>query len=189
MKLRTTLAALLLIGPFAGTALAQSQQYSPIRHTDASSVGYASVLRVTPAWDTYRSTGPEPNCDNSDGYYPRSDNSGKTTGGTIIGAIVGGALGNTVGKGDGRKAATIAGAVAGGAIGHHVASNNNSNDYGPPPCRDVNVEREERRPAGFDVEYNYKGDIYVTRMSYDPGNRVRVRVTVIPDDRGRPVGY
>lgn len=187
MKLRTSLATLLLIASLsAGTAMAQ--RYQPIRHTDATSFGYATVLRVTPAWETYRPSQPEQRCDDGGGYY-RPDNSGKTTGGTIVGAIVGGALGNTVGKGDGRKAATIAGAVAGGAIGHHVASNN-SGDYGPAPCHDVAVDREDRRQVGFDVEYNFKGDIYVTRMSYDPGNRVRVRVTVIPDDRnGPPTGY
>ena len=181
MKLQPTLAGLLLISPLAaGLVFAQADRYS-VRHVDATSFGYATVLRVTPAYETYRTNQQEQRCDDGDGYYgPDRD---RTTAGTVIGAVVGGALGNTVGKGDGRRAATIAGAVAGGAIGHHVASNGDSG-----PCRMVDVEG--RRPAGFDVEYNYKGDIYVTRMSYDPGNRVRVRVTVIPDDRvGPPVGY
>ena len=183
MKLRTTLAALLLIAPLAaGTARAQPR-YTPARHSDATSYGYASVLRVTPIYENYRSAQQDPNC-YDDGYSRAPDNRSRTTVGTVIGAVVGGALGNTVGKGDGRKAAMIAGAVAGGAIGHHIASNN-TGDNGPP-CRDV----ETRRAAGYDVEYNYKGEIYVTRMSYNPGNRLRVRVTVVPDDRGtRPVGY
>ena len=186
MKLPTTLATLLLIAPLAaGTALAQPR-YPPMRHSDATSYGYASVLRVTPIYQTYRTIQQDPNC-TDDGYSRAPNNRGRTTAGTVIGAVVGGALGNQVGKGDGRKAATIVGAVAGGAIGHHVASNNNSSDNGPP-CRDADVE--DRRAAGYDVEYNYKGEIYVTRMSYNPGNRLRVRVTVVPDDRNaRPVGY
>ena len=187
MKLLGTLASLLLIAPFT-TGTAMAQRYPPAPHADATSFGYAAVLRVTPAWETYRTTQQQQRCDGNDGYYRRPDN-GNTTAGTVIGAVVGGALGNTVGRGDGRRAATIVGAVAGGAIGHQVASNNNSGDYGPP-CRLVDVEREDRRPVGFDVEYNYKGEIYITRMSYNPGNRLRVRVTVVPDDRvAPPVGY
>lgn len=186
MNLRATLATLLLIAALTvGTAMAQDR-YVPagIQHTDATSFGYASVLRATPIYEAYRTTQQDPNCVD-DGYYRRSDN-GNTAAGTVIGAVVGGVLGNTVGKGDGRKAATIAGAVAGGAIGHHIASNNNP-DNGPP-CRVVDVE--DRRIVGYDVEYNYKGEIYATRMSYNPGNRLRVRVTVVPDDRSAPpVGY
>jgi uncharacterized protein YcfJ len=108
-----------------------------------------------------------------------------TTGATVLGAVVGGALGNTVGKGDGRKAATIAGAVAGGAIGHNIAKND-SDRYQQGPCHVVDVENEERQPVGYDVEYNYKGEVYSARMSYDPGNRIRVRVTVLPADDGIP---
>jgi uncharacterized protein YcfJ len=187
MKLPTTLATVLPIALLAtGTAaLAQQPRYPPARHSDATSFGYATVLRVTPVWEIYRTTQLEQRCLDGEGYYG-PDNRDKTTAGTVISAVVGGALGNTVGKGDGRRAATVAGALAGGAIGHHVASTN-PNYYGPP-CRMVDVQA--RRAVGFDVEYSYKGDIYFTRMSYDPGNRLRVRVTVVPDDRvGPSVGY
>jgi uncharacterized protein YcfJ len=98
----------------------------------------------------------------------------------VVGAIVGGALGNQVGKGDGRKASTIAGAVIGGAIGRKVDRNN-----GPAPgtrCRTVDVEREERRVVGYDVEYQYKGDKYMSRLAQDPGSRLRIRIAVTPDD-------
>ena len=48
-------------------------------------------------------------------------------------------------------------------------------------CRIVEVEREETRLVGYDVEYMYKGEKYMSRLPYDPGNRVRVRVSVTPD--------
>lgn len=54
-----------------------------------------------------------------------------------------------------------------------------------PPVRDcrlVNVVREERRINGYDVEYRYKGLSYMSRMDYDPGNKLRIRVTVAPAD-------
>lgn len=146
-----------------------AQQRPPV------SFGYANVLRVTPVYDTYMTT--EQQCDG-----PPQPVRKDTTGGTVLGAIIGGALGNTVGKGDGRKAATIGGAVIGGAIGHDVAKNSGP-DYVAPGCRMVQVQRGgDGPPIGFDVEYDYKGDVYVARMPYDPGNRIRVRVTVVPTD-------
>lgn len=47
-------------------------------------------------------------------------------------------------------------------------------------CRMVPVEREFRRPIGYDVDYVHRGVKYRSRMPYDPGNRVRVRVSVTP---------
>ncbi|NZA25137.1 hypothetical protein H0E84_01955 [Luteimonas sp. SJ-92] len=47
-------------------------------------------------------------------------------------------------------------------------------------CRMVPVEREFRRPIGYDVDYVHKGVKYRSRLPYDPGNRVRVRVSVTP---------
>jgi uncharacterized protein YcfJ len=55
----------------------------------------------------------------------------------------------------------------------------------PPPtdnadCRMVRVQRQYRRPIAFDVDYMYKGMKYRSRLSEDPGNRLRVRVSVTP---------
>jgi uncharacterized protein YcfJ len=99
----------------------------------------------------------------------------------VLGAVIGGVLGNTVGKGDGRKAATVAGAVAGGAVGHGVARRG-EREYGDTVtrCRQVSSVSEQRRLMGYDVEYRYHGDVYVSRLNYDPGERLRVRVSVAP---------
>ncbi len=47
-------------------------------------------------------------------------------------------------------------------------------------CHLVPVAREFRRPIAFDVDYMYKGMKYRSRLPVDPGNRVRVRVSVTP---------
>ncbi len=47
-------------------------------------------------------------------------------------------------------------------------------------CRLVPVAREFRRPIAFDVDYMYKGMKYRSRLPVDPGNRVRVRISVTP---------
>ena len=49
-----------------------------------------------------------------------------------------------------------------------------------PNCRMVPVQREFRRPIAYDVDYVYKGMKYRSRLPYDPGNRLRVQVSVTP---------
>ena len=50
-----------------------------------------------------------------------------------------------------------------------------------PDCRIVEVGREFRRPIAYDVDYVYKGTKYRSRLPEDPGNRLRLRVSVTPD--------
>jgi len=141
--------------------------------------GYAQVLRATPVYEMVRVRTPEERCDERSGR-----DGGDPTGGTVAGAVVGGAIGNRVGKGDGRKASTIAGAVIGGAIGRRIDKNNGS--AGGTRCHTIEVVREERRLVGYDVEYQYKGEKYMSRLGDDPGARLRIRVSVVPDEM---VGY
>ena len=47
-------------------------------------------------------------------------------------------------------------------------------------CEMVPVVREFRRPIAYDVDYVYRGTKYRSRLPYDPGNRMRVRVSVVP---------
>jgi uncharacterized protein YcfJ len=47
-------------------------------------------------------------------------------------------------------------------------------------CRTVPVEREFRRPIAYDVDYVYKGAKYRSRLAEDPGNRLRIRVSISP---------
>ena len=49
-----------------------------------------------------------------------------------------------------------------------------------PGCRLVPVEREYRRPIAYDVDYVYRGMKYRSRLPYDPGNRLRVQVSILP---------
>jgi uncharacterized protein YcfJ len=95
---------------------------------------------------------------------------------------VGGVLGSTVGKGDGRRAATVAGAVAGGAVGNRASGRGRDYESTQTQCREVSSVSEQRRIIGYDVEYRYRGEVYMSRLNYDPGERLRVRVQVEPAD-------
>lgn len=181
MTAATRLFPLILVA-LSGPALAQyatpsypDETYAVSPMPENVSFGYAQVLRANEVVETQRTRVTEERCDSVD--YRQS---GRTTGGTVIGAIVGAALGNQVGKGDGRKAATVAGAVAGGVVGNNIARRRAEAES--RGCRLVEVEREDPVIVGYDVEYMYKGEKYMSRLPYDPGNRLRIRVSVMPDD-------
>lgn len=147
--------------------------------SDNAKVAWADVLRVDPIYDRVQTSSPREECE--DVPVERRVDNGNRAAGTVLGAIVGGVLGSTVGKGDGRKAATVAGAVVGGAVGNNAARGE-ERYYADTErrCRMVQDVGEERRVVGYDVQYRYRGDVYMSRLNYDPGDRLRVRVSVEP---------
>jgi len=173
------LIASLLLG-FTATAAAQNYPPPPPPSAQNANIhyGWAEVLRVDPVYAAVAQPPPQ-EC------YPqtvvREDNN--HTGGTVLGAIVGGVLGNTIGKGDGRKAATVAGAVAGGAIGNRAsAAHDRTYTTQQAVCRPVAGYVPPQQIVAYDVEYRYRGEVYMSRLPFDPGERMRVRVTVAPAD-------
>jgi uncharacterized protein YcfJ len=148
---------------------------------DGGHYGWADVLRVDPVYTVARTEVPQQQC------YDQTvvqQNPGNTTGGTILGAVVGGVLGNAVGRGGGRALTTAVGAVAGGAVGGQVAANSGSQTTQTVTnCQQTGTTvSEQRRIMGYDVEYRYRGEVFMSRLNYDPGERLRVRVNVTPAD-------
>ena len=170
--------ALFLAGTRAG---AQDRGYAgdDAPPPDNAKVAWADVLRVDPIYNRVRTSNPREVCDEVP-VERRTDN-GNRAAGTVIGAIVGGVLGSTVGKGDGRRAATVAGAVGGGAVGNNAARGDDRYYEGVERhCRVVDDGADENRVVAYDVQYRYRGDVYMSRLNYDPGERLRVRVSVEP---------
>jgi uncharacterized protein YcfJ len=146
---------------------------------DNAHYGWADVLRADPVQGITRTEVPRQEC--YDQPVVRHD-PGNSTAGTVLGAVIGGVLGHTVGKGDGRTAATVVGAVAGGAVGNRVSDHGGDYQSTQTRCREVSSMSEQRRIIGYDVEYRYRGEVYTSRLNYDPGERLRVRVQVDPAD-------
>jgi uncharacterized protein YcfJ len=167
---------------FSPLALAQNAPPPPAGPNSMSAdahYGWADVLRVDPIYRTVRVEHPQQQCYNTPVVREERHNS---TAGTLLGAVVGGVLGSTIGKGDGRKAATVAGAVAGGAIGNRAGGTTQTYEGTQTQCQNVRSVSDERRIVGYDVEYRYRGDVYSSRLNYDPGDRLRVRISVSPVD-------
>lgn len=156
----------------------QGMQSGPQQDDGGAHFSWADVLRVDPVY--VQVSTPRQVCQNQTVV---EQHPGNTTAGSILGAVVGGVLGNTIGRGGGRMLSTAVGAVAGSAVGSHVAAKNGTQtEQTVTNCSMVNTIESRQQIAGYDVEYRYRGEVYESRMSYDPGERLRVRVSVIPAD-------
>lgn len=114
---------------------------------------YAQVLNVEPIYQTLNATRVERQCEE---VGPRpAPSPGEPRGG--LQRVVGGLRG-----------------LFGGQAPQAAPAASEQN------CRMVVVPREFRRPIAYDVDYVYKGAKYRTRTQRDPGNRLRVRVSVMP---------
>lgn len=128
------------------------------------------------------------------GYYRgddgrRGDGAGRSMA-TIAGGVIGAVLGSNVGGGSGKIAATAVGSMVGGIAGREIYDQSQQDRYpragtvrvcDPEPVRDgYGGYRGEAGVRAYDVTYDYNGHRYTRRMDYNPGDRIRVRVEVIP---------
>ena len=146
---------------------------------------FADVVRVDPLRRQVRVSEPVRECWQESVPVSQGPFSYNHIGGTLLGSTLGVVVGNQIGHGRGKDVARAAGALIGGAIGHNVSVDRQRQQYGE---RDRLVERcdvryhdrYEERIDGYEVTYEYAGREYVTRLPYDPGERLRVRVDVPP---------
>ncbi|HRN63106.1 MAG TPA: hypothetical protein PK743_00535 [Luteimonas sp.] len=113
-------------------------------------IEYAQVLRAEPVYQTLRATSMVERCDASTPVETEE----KTGIARVIGAVRGALTPDP-------KVEEVAPSAGG-------------------ECRMVPMEREFRRPIAYDVDYVHKGVKYRSRLPADPGNRLRVRVSVTP---------
>lgn len=146
---------------------------------DNAHFGWADVLRADPVQGVVRTNVPQQQCYDQQVVQ---HNPGNSAAGTVLGAVIGGVLGSTIGKGNGRTAAVVGGAVVGGAVGNHVSDRGGDYASTQTNCQQIDAITDQRRIIGYDVEYRYRGEVYTSRLNYDPGERLRVRVQVQPAD-------
>jgi uncharacterized protein YcfJ len=120
-----------------------------------------------------------------DAYQERSQDAERRYGGAIVGGLAGGVLGNQVGGGNGKVAATAIGAVLGAFAGDSLENRNaRPAQVYQTGGREVNrcqtVFETQSQLTGYQVVYEYRGQNYSTFMRNNPGNRLKVRVSVEP---------
>ena len=175
---------LVLVGVLGvtGVALAAPPPWSNARYSRSSTeYDYAPVTRVEPIVRQVRIETPRREC-YEDVRQVESPNP-NVGAQTVLGGIIGGVLGHQIGHGHGRDFATVAGAAIGAGVGYTNASRRYGSQTREEVVQrcDVRYEREyEERIDGYHVTYEYNGREYTTRLPYDPGERIKVRVAVAP---------
>ena len=111
---------------------------------------YARVLRAEPVYQTLRATTMVESCGQSTPVAP--------------------------GEEPKRGLAKVVGAVKDAL----TPGTDKGMDEAGDDCRMIPAEREFRRPIAYDVDYVHHGVKYRSRLPYDPGNRLRVRVSITP---------
>jgi uncharacterized protein YcfJ len=143
---------------------------------------FARVVNVTPQVEQVNR--PRQECRTEYVTTQRQQPAQRGVGGSIVGGVAGGLLGNQVGGGTGRTAATAAGAILGAVVGDRMensAGPNGATVVEQQPVRQCYmVDQWETRNNGYNVTYEYHGRTSTALMPYDPGERMRVRVSVTP---------
>jgi uncharacterized protein YcfJ len=144
----------------------------------------ARVVSSSPIYESINT--PRKECWNESTGYERSSYRNNNTGGSIIGAVAGGLLGSTVGKGNGRVAAAAVAAATGAVIGGRWNNGDHDNRYPQQVERCQTTDNIRQVVNGYDVRYRYQGREFNTRLPYDPGEWVMLKVnfTVAENQRG-----
>lgn len=165
MKTRTAL--MMAVGSlFAVAGVASAADYDD----------YARVLSVSPQSEQVNQ--PTQECHTE--VVETRGGGERGAGGAIIGGVAGGIIGNQVGGGNGRAAATAIGAITGAIVGDRIENDRPQTVREQQVQRCRTVDRWVTRNNGYAVTYEYHGRNYTSIMPYDPGERMRVHVSVTP---------
>ncbi len=149
-RINRFLSAVLAAG-LAAPASAQEPQVVTGLQQENVRIEYAQVLRAEPVYQTLHATSMVERCD------PPADDEDEDSR-----------------RGFARVVGAVKGALTPDPKVEEVAPSAGGD------CRMVPVEREFRRPIAYEVDYVYKGVKYRASLPYDPGNRIRIRVSVTP---------
>lgn len=147
---------LLLMSALSAFCAAPARAQHTVIQSENVRYEYAKVLKVTPVYQVLTATSVEQQCD-----PPEAPATGNTS-----------------------RLSRMVGAVRDALTRENRDNPAPSSGQGTTPqgknCRSVPVSHEFRRPIAYDVDYDYKGSKYRSRLPDDPGNRLQVRVSVTP---------
>ncbi|GFZ81436.1 hypothetical protein GCM10011403_25890 [Pseudohongiella nitratireducens] len=144
---------------------------------------YADVVDVRPIYQAVTVSVPQETCWQEQVAIKSSRRESKTP--VLVSTIVGGAIGNALGS---NKSSQRVGAVVGAVLGHSVGRDIVASNRRHEPARYEMVEhcevsevyRDEERMVGYQVKYEYAGEIYAIQTENDPGDQIRLRIDITP---------
>ncbi|MGD8384636.1 MAG: hypothetical protein PVF89_04440 [Lysobacterales bacterium] len=179
----------------------QAQAYDPQPDFDALHYEWARVLDAQPVYERVQIPETRRVCRNE--AVTRRVPEYRSPAPVIVGALLGGVIGSELSRGHGhryhggyrhgyrrghghggnRAAGTLAGVAIGSIIGSSVQYSAAPPRYYDDVVKVCGTEtryRDEDRIVGWDVTWDFHGQVYHSRMDEEPGERIRVSV--------RPIG-
>ena len=161
---------------------------------DADGYDYAEVIDVDPIYRQVRVSVPRRECCTEIYAEPRHpvyrQGDRPAAGPMILGGLIGAVVGHQFGHGRGRDAGTVAGAVVGAAIGHDAAQRRAGRTIADVDAHRGRASRKSAARATRSASIARStatasptattAATTCTQMPYEPGERIRVRVTVDP---------
>ncbi len=99
----------------------------------------------------------------------------------LVGALIGGAIGKEID--DTGKSSTVIGALLGASIASDIEKKQAASQATTrieTRCTTVQREVETERLDGYNVSYEYEGNVYRARTPTRPGETIRVRILAVP---------
>lgn len=150
-----------------------------------TSYEYAQVLNSTPIYRIVEISEPREQCWEEERVVERYSRRGNSDTPVIVSTILGGAIGNAVGNNkSSQRVGAVLGAVLGRSIGRDIVRSRNSQSpqivETVERCETVYEQVQEERLIGYQVTYLYEGEERSVRADSDPGEQIRVRISVEP---------
>ncbi len=144
---------------------------------------YAQVVEANPIYQLVELSEPAEQCWQEEIYVERSARRGSNTP-VVISTILGGAIGNAVGHNkSNQRVGAVLGAVLGHSIGRDIVRNNRQGRVDSEVverCKTVYETVQEERLVGYQVTYLYEGEERTIRTDSNPGETIKLRVSVQP---------
>jgi len=168
-----------IIGAVAVLGLASGQAFAETSYESAP------VVESRAIYELVEISTPQEQCWEEEQVLERYGNDRRSSTPVVVSTILGGAIGNAVGHNkSNRRVGAVLGAVLGHSIGRDIMRRNerpSSREYQTVQrCETVYQQHEEERLVGYQVTYLYNGEEYSVRTNTDPGDEIRVRVSVQP---------
>ncbi|MBL4580934.1 MAG: glycine zipper 2TM domain-containing protein [Gammaproteobacteria bacterium] len=145
----------------------------------------ASVVESRAVYEVVEISTPQEQCWEEEMVVDRRGTDNRSNTPVVLSTILGGAIGNAVGHNkSNRRIGAVLGAVLGHSIGRDIMRRNERpsiREYQTVKrCETIYQQHEEERLIGYQVTYLYNGQEYSVRTNTDPGDEIRVRVSVQP---------
>ena len=145
----------------------------------------AQVLETLPVYQEVAVSTPQEQCWEEEVVIDRASRRGDSNTPVLMSTIIGGAIGNAVGHNkSNQRVGAVLGAVLGHSIGRDIIRSSDRDgirEYQTVQrCKTVYQQHTEERLVGYQVTYLYNGEEFSIRTDSDPGDEIRVRVSVEP---------